>query len=74
MAKINYKAAIIEACKEPLRLLVLSIVPILIAMLTDVPYEWAGIMIVLLRLLDSLMHELGKEVKDDVLITGLTRF
>jgi len=63
-----------EAAKEPLRLLVLAILPVLIVSLNELPYEWAAIAIVLLRLLDSVLHEVGKETNNETLTRGLTRF
>ena len=67
--KILWKAA-----KEPLRLLVLSVLPVLITSLGDLSYWWAGVAIVLLRLLDSIIHEVGKETNNETLTKGLTRF
>ena len=63
-----------EAAKEPLRLLVLSVLPVLITSLGDLSYWWAGVAIVLLRLLDSIIHEVGKETNNETLTKGLTRF
>lgn len=63
-----------EAIKEPLRLMVLAIIPLLLSYFANLPYEWAGVLIVLLRLIDSILHEVGKAKKDETLITGLTRF
>ena len=63
-----------EAAKEPLRLLVLSVLPVLITSLGDLSYWWAGVAIVLLRLLDSVLHEVGKETNNETLTKGLTRF
>ena len=37
-----------EAAKEPLRLLVLSVLPVLITSLAELSYWWAGVAIVLL--------------------------
>lgn len=66
--------AIWEAAKEPLRLLVLAILPVLTAYLGDLSYWWAGVAIILLRLLDSILHEVGKETNNETLTKGLTRF
>ena len=63
-----------EAAKEPLRLLVLAILPVLIVSLGKLSYWWAGVAIVLLRLLDSVLHEVGKETNNETLTKGLTRF
>jgi len=72
--KINYKQAIWEACKEPARLLVLAILPIAIAYFSEMSYQWAAIITVVLRLIDKLMHEIGKVKKQPALISGLTKF
>jgi hypothetical protein len=66
--------ALWKAAKEPLRLLVLAILPVLTAYLGDLSYWWAGVAIILLRLLDSILHEVGKETNNKTLIKGLTRF
>jgi len=63
-----------EAAKEPLRLLVLSVLPVLITSLNELSYWWAALAIVLLRLLDSVLHEVGKETNNETLTKGLTRF
>jgi hypothetical protein len=74
MAKIDYKSVIWEATKEPLRLLAIALIPIFITLFTNLPYTWTAVIIILLRYIDSLLHEIGKVKKDDILITGLTRF
>ena len=66
--------AVFEASKEPLRLLLLAVIPIGLAYVKTIPYEWAGVLIVLLRLTDSVLHEVGKEKKSEFLIKGLTQF
>lgn len=63
-----------EAAKEPLRLLVLSVLPLLIAYLSGLPYEWAGIAILALRFIDKYLHEIGKATESELLEKGLTRF
>lgn len=63
-----------EAIKEPLRLLVLAVIPFVIAWLGGLPYEWAAGATVALRFIDKLLHELGKEKESKALIGGLTRF
>jgi len=56
----------------------LAALPVLIVYLRDFPYSWAVIATLVLRLADKLLHELGKETKDentkDLLLKGLTRF
>jgi hypothetical protein len=49
-----------EALKEPLRLLVLAVIPFAIAYFTILPYEWAIAITVLLRFIDKWLHELEK--------------
>ena len=62
------KKALWEATKEPLRLLVLSVIPFAVAYFTEVSYEWAGIAVFILRWVDKYLHESGVAVK------GITRF
>ena len=66
--------AIWEAAKEPLRLLVLAILPVLIAYLSQLDYQWAVVGTLLLRLIDSILHEVGKATENKNLTKGLTRF
>jgi hypothetical protein len=68
------KQVVWEAVKEPLRLLVLAIIPLLLVYFVSLPYEWAGVIILALRLLDKFLHEVGKETKNKRLIKGLTQF
>lgn len=67
------KEIIWKAIKEPLRLMVLSIIPIMLTYFASLPYAWAGILIVILRFVDKLLHEIGKE-SNELLIKGITRF
>ena len=73
MKKFPWKA-VLEACKEPLRLAVLAVIPIGLAYVNTIPYEWAGVLILILRLIDSVLHEVGKVKKSKKLKLGLTRF
>ena len=66
--------ALWEAAKEPLRLLVLAILPVLIAYLSQLDYQWAVVGTLLLRLIDSVLHEVGKATENKNLTKGLTRF
>lgn len=67
-----------EAVKEPLRLLVLSLVSVGIAYFTDLDWEYAPLLLLGLRLVDSVMHEMGKErstkTEESKLLKGLVRF
>jgi len=67
------KTAIWKAIKEPLRLLVLAIIPFVIAYFGPMSYGWAVILTVVLKFIDKLLHNIGKE-NGDARITGLTRF
>lgn len=66
--------ALFEAIKEPLRLLVLALLPFTIVYLNGLSYEWVAIGVLILRGIDKFLHELGKENESDNLIKGLTRF
>lgn len=68
------KEAVWKAIKEPLRLLVLALIPFAVAYFADLPFEWAGAVTVLLRFVDKLLHELGKEQENPLLTRGLTQF
>jgi len=66
--------ALWEAAKEPLRLLVLAALPVLITYLSQLDYQWAVVGTLLLRLIDSILHEVGKATENKNLTKGLTRF
>lgn len=68
------KKVFLEAIKEPLRLLVLAIIPFAIAYFGSLSYEWAGIILIGLRFLDKYLHELGKATDNSRLLSGLTKF
>lgn len=68
------KKIIWEALKEPLRLLALGLVSLAIAYVAGLSQEWAGVLTLVFRGIDKLLHELGKEKKNKVLLKGLTRF
>ena len=69
MAKKKYDwKPLIEAIKEPLRLLVLAVIPFAISYVSEFGYEWAGVVVVFLRFVDKYLHKSGIAEK------GLTRF
>lgn len=68
------KKAIWEAVKEPLRLLVLAVIPFAVAYFVSLPYQWAVVVVMVLRFVDKYLHEVGKDKKDASLVKGLTRF
>jgi hypothetical protein len=63
-----------ESVKEPLRLLVLAVIPLLVVYFGGLSYEWAAALVVALRFVDKLLHNLGKEQENELLTRGLTRF
>ena len=65
-----------EAVKEPLRLLVLAVIPFALAYLNTISYQWATIALLVLRGLDKFLHEVGKKEGsiNTNLVKGLTRF
>ena len=56
MKKYNWEP-LKESIKEPLRLLVLAIIPFGIAYFTEIPQQWAIIAVVVLRFIDKWLHE-----------------
>ena len=68
------RTALWNAAKEPLRWLVLAVIPVVIVYLTGLNAQWAVYSVVVLRLLDKFIHELGKEANNDTMVMGLTRF
>jgi hypothetical protein len=69
---------VVEALKEMGRVIVLAIIPVAIPMIERWEIDWKLIatvaIITLLRGVDKILHELGKEEKDESLIKGLVRF
>jgi hypothetical protein len=69
---------VIEASKEALRVVVLSIIPVLITQveLGVLDYKVLSIvgLLALLKWLDKFLHEVGKTREDSPLTKGLTRF
>lgn len=67
-----------EAAKEPLRILVLAIIPALLAYFEVINAEWAVSITVLLKFIDKYLHLVGKDKdvdgKGSVLTKGITRF
>ena len=75
MATNNFNWRLLwEAVKEPLRLAVLAVIPVALVQLEAISAPWALVLICILRGIDSILHEFGKESKNDSLTKGLTRF
>ncbi len=68
------KTVLWEAVKEPLRLLVLAVIPIVLVYFQAINAEWATLIVIVLRFVDKLLHEVGKENGSENLEKGLTRF
>lgn len=68
------KNAIWEAVKEPIRLLVLSIIPLILVYFQTINAQWAALIVVALRFVDKYLHELGKENENENLKKGIVRF
>jgi len=66
---IDWKA-LWESVKEPLRWLVLAILPFLIAYVAGLNYGWAVLATTLLRMVDAYLHEHAPKGEAG----GLTRF
>jgi hypothetical protein len=62
------------AVKEPLRLLVLAVIPTILAYVGAINSEWAIILVLVLRFIDKALHEYGKEEGKEEFISGLVRF
>ena len=67
--KINWQL-VWESAKEPIRLLVLALIPFALAYFEVLPYEWATVITLVLRFIDKYLHSLEK----DGVAGGLTRF
>ena len=65
--KINWKI-VWESVKEPLREIVMAIIPFVLAYLEKIPAEWAAILYLVIRAIDKYLHESKTMVK------GLTGF
>ena len=68
------KTVLWEAVKEPLRLLVLAVIPLVLVYFQAINTEWAILIVGALRFVDKLLHEIGKENGDENLTKGIVRF
>ena len=79
MIKIDWKL-VWEAAKEPLRLLVLAIIPFIVTMVAGIDAQWAIYATIALRFIDKYLHEIAKaepaKTRNEGIggITGLTGF
>lgn len=73
-----FETSLGKAVLDGLRVMVLSIIPILGDFLASGEFNWNIILIAaalsILKSLDKYLHEFGKENEDDILIKGLVRF
>jgi len=67
-----------KAVLDGLRVVVLSIIPVVASFLGEWKFDWKVLIVVaglaVLKVIDKYLHLIGKEEKNDNLITGLTRF
>lgn len=70
------KSALWEAAKEPIRLLVIAIIPLLINWLSGQAWDpqFITLTIIVIRAIDKILHDYGKESGNTTLEGGLTRF
>ena len=68
------KTALWNAIKEPLRLMVLAIIPVILVWLGTINTQWAIIIVAVLRFIDKFLHEIGKETGNESLTKGLVGF
>jgi hypothetical protein len=72
------QSALGKAVLDGLRVMVLSIIPILADFLASGEFNLNMILVAaalsILKSLDKFLHEFGKENEDDLLIKGLVRF
>lgn len=70
--------ALLEGLKEVARVSLMASIPILIDGLSKNVVDWRliGISAIIagLRFIDKILHEYGKDTKNDLLTKGLTRF
>ena len=64
MNKEKLIEALKEAIKFPLRQLVLAIIPVVLAYVKILDYEWAGILFGVLSFFDKYLHEMWKIDED----------
>lgn len=66
---------LLESLKEPARIALLAIVAWLFTVVVpQVPKQYVPVLTLVLKLVDEYLHQIGKETKNDTLVTGLTRF
>jgi hypothetical protein len=70
------KDILLEVIKEPLRLLIISLLPLVINWISGQPWntEFISIAIIIIRAIDKILHDYGKVVGNTTLEGGLTRF
>jgi len=70
------KEAVLEAIKEPLRLLMLALLPLLVNWISGQPWnvEFITVIVIILRAVDKILHDIGTQTGNETLKGGLTRF
>jgi len=70
------KSAVWEGVKELLRLVLIAAIPIIINWISGQAWnpEAITISIIIIRAIDKILHDVGKEAGNETLEGGLTRF
>jgi hypothetical protein len=70
------KTALLEAAKEPLRLFVIALIPLLINWLSGQAWDpqFITLTVIVLRAIDKMLHSYGQEAGNENLSKGLVRF
>jgi hypothetical protein len=73
-----FESSLGKAILDGLRVVVLAIIPVVASFLGEWKFDWKVLVVVaglaLLKVVDRYLHLIGKEEKNNTLITGLTRF
>lgn len=74
MSKEQFLKAMVKVLKEAGRWALVAAIPVVLAYLDALSAEWAIALAGVLRLLDKIIHEIGKEIENEELVKGLVRF
>lgn len=70
---MNWKALWV-AVKEPLRWLAIAIIPVILAYFEVIDTQWAVIIVAVIRIADKMLHDYGKEDKNEIMEKGVVGF
>ena len=74
MNKEQFLKALVKVLKEAGRWAVIAAIPVVLTYLDAISAEWAIVAAGILRIVDKMIHEVGKETENEDLIKGLVRF